>query len=95
MIYRGGLLKPDEVLDADTASQVEGILSLGDDFAGWIAGFDQRGAVPANGISCAAAEADHNCNTLESLFMGGNIRNYMFWGSVCDSVSHRFRHHRA
>jgi hypothetical protein len=41
MIY-SGLCEPDEVFDAETAASLAGVLFFGDDYSGWMVGFDTR-----------------------------------------------------
>ena len=41
MLY-SGLCEPDEIFDAHTAVGLAGIVFFGDNFAGWIVGFDTR-----------------------------------------------------
>ena len=41
MIY-SGLIGPDEVFDENTTARVDGVVLLGDNFSGWVIGFDTR-----------------------------------------------------
>jgi hypothetical protein len=55
MIYNG-LCKPDDFFDERTAGELPGILFFGDNFGGWMAGFDTRDGWRLVGVDSASPE---------------------------------------
>jgi hypothetical protein len=55
-MFYAGPIEPGDVLDAETAAGLAGVLFLGDDFAGWLAGFDTRAEWRLVGVSSAFPE---------------------------------------
>jgi hypothetical protein len=53
-----GLCKPNEFFDAETASQLDGVLFVGDDFGGWMVGFDTRQAWRLVGVDSVSLEPE-------------------------------------
>lgn len=41
MLY-SGLVEPGEIFDPQTAAELDGLIFFGDNFAGWVVGFDTR-----------------------------------------------------
>ena len=54
MIYNG-LVGPAEVFDAATAAELAGVALLGDDFSGWMVGFDTRAGWRLVGVDNGSA----------------------------------------
>jgi hypothetical protein len=54
MIY-SGLVEPADIFDAATAAGLPGLLLLGDDFGGWVLGFDTRAGWRLVGVDNGSA----------------------------------------
>jgi hypothetical protein len=54
MIY-SGLVGPADILDPVTAAELAGLLLLGDDFGGWVIGFDTRAGWRLVGVDNGSA----------------------------------------
>jgi len=57
MIY-DGLCEPGDFFDPDTAAQLDGILFFGDNFSGWMVGFDTRTDWRIVGVESSIPEPD-------------------------------------
>lgn len=57
MIYSGPC-EPSDFFDEATSKELEGILFFGDDFAGWMAGFDLRNDLRIVGIDSCSRQPD-------------------------------------
>ena len=57
MVY-GGLCSADELFDPETAERLEGVLFFGDNFAGWVVGFDTHNDWRIVGVDHAAPEPE-------------------------------------
>jgi hypothetical protein len=57
MIYSGPV-EPGEIFDPQTADALDGLLFLGDDFAGWVVGFDTRRGWRLVGVDHGTPDAE-------------------------------------
>ncbi len=57
MLY-SGLVEANEIFDSRTSADLAGILFLGDDFAGWMLGFDTRNCWRLVGVDSSSLTAE-------------------------------------
>ena len=53
MLY-SGLCAPDDIFDTETATDLAGVVFLGDNFAGWMVGFDTRNGWQLVGVDSSS-----------------------------------------